>query len=98
MADPIRVLVSGAAGRMGQTVCEAVEEADGLKLAGRADPALDAAVEDGLDGADVMVDFTTPESAPENVRSAMEANVHAVVGSTGFDLEELRSDVEGADG
>ena len=36
----IRVGVSGAAGRMGEAVCEAVEEADGLELAGRADPAL----------------------------------------------------------
>jgi 4-hydroxy-tetrahydrodipicolinate reductase len=99
MADAlIRVLVSGAAGRMGEAVCEAVKEADGLELAGRADPTLGAAVEDGLDGADVMVDFSTPESAPENVRSAMEADVHAVVGSTGFDLDELRSDVESADG
>ena len=40
MADPIRVVVSGAAGRMGQTVCEAVERAEGLELTGRADPAL----------------------------------------------------------
>ena len=93
-----RVLVSGAAGRMGATVCEAVEAADGLELAGRADPALDAAVEDAVEGADVMVDFTTPEAAPGNVRAAIESGVHAVVGSTGFDLDRLRSDVEGSDG
>ena len=35
-----RVAVSGAAGRMGKTVCEAVESADDLELTGRADPAL----------------------------------------------------------
>ena len=34
----IRVVVSGAAGRMGETVCEAVEGADDMELAGRADP------------------------------------------------------------
>jgi 4-hydroxy-tetrahydrodipicolinate reductase len=96
--EPIRVLVSGAAGRMGGTVCEAVDTADGLELAGRADPALDAAVEEGLGGADVLVDFTTPEAAPENVRVAIGAGVHAVVGSTGFDLDRLRSEVEGAGG
>ena len=45
-----------------------------------------------------MVDFTTPEAAIENVREALEAGVHAVVGSTGFDLDELRSTVEAADG
>ena len=37
--DKIRVGVAGAAGRMGQTVCAAVEEAPDLELAARADPA-----------------------------------------------------------
>ena len=98
MAEPIRVVVSGAAGRMGEAVCEAVTEAEGMELAGRADPSLEASLEDALDGAQVMVDFTTPEAAPENVRSAIAAGVHAVVGSTGFDLDRLRADVEKADG
>ena len=98
MSEPIRVVVSGAAGRMGATVCEAVEEADGLELGGRADPALDTALEEVLAGADVMVEFSTPESAAENVKQAVNAGVHAVVGATGFDLDQLRADVEGADG
>jgi 4-hydroxy-tetrahydrodipicolinate reductase len=98
MADPIRVVVSGAAGRMGATVCEAVEAAAGLELAGRADPALETPVEEALAGADVMVDFTTPDAAPGNVRQAIDAGVHTVVGSTGFDLDGLRSDIEAADG
>jgi 4-hydroxy-tetrahydrodipicolinate reductase len=98
MADAIRVLVSGAAGRMGETVCEAVEGADDMELAGRADPELDSSVSDLLDGADVMVDFSTPEAAPANVMEAVNAGVHAVVGSTGFDLGELREAVTGAVG
>jgi 4-hydroxy-tetrahydrodipicolinate reductase len=98
MAEAIRVVVSGAAGRMGQTACEAVEEAEGLKLAGRADPQLDSPLEESLGGAEVMVDFTTPEAAPENVKQAVNTGVHAVVGTTGFDLEQLRSDVEASDG
>jgi 4-hydroxy-tetrahydrodipicolinate reductase len=98
MADAIKVLVSGAAGRMGETVCAAVEGADGMELAGRADPALDTSVADLLEGTDVMVDFTTPEAAPANVMEAIEAGVHAVVGSTGFDLEGLREKVIGAEG
>jgi 4-hydroxy-tetrahydrodipicolinate reductase len=96
--EGIRVVVSGAAGRMGATVCEAVEAADGLELAAKADPALDAPVEQALAGADVMVEFSTPESAAENVMAAIESGVHAVVGATGFDLETLRSDVEAAEG
>ena len=81
---------------MGEAVCEAIEGADNMELAGRADPALGSSVSDLLDGADVMVDFSTPEAAPANVMEAVNAGVHAVVGSTGFDLENLRSSVEDA--
>ncbi len=86
----IRVVVSGAAGRMGRTVCEAVEGADDMALAGRVDPSLDTPLAGALHAADVVVDFSTPASAPENVRECLTAGVHAVVGTTGFNLEELR--------
>jgi 4-hydroxy-tetrahydrodipicolinate reductase len=94
----IRVAVSGAAGRMGETVCEAVDGAEDLELAGRADPALNRPVSDVLEGADVLVDFSTPETAPVNVGECVAAGVHTVVGTTGFDLEALRHSVEAADG
>ena len=86
----IRVAVAGAAGRMGETVCTAVEAADDMELSGRADPRLDTAVADVLDGADVLVDFTEPDTAVANVREAVAAGVHAVVGTTGFDVDDLR--------
>jgi 4-hydroxy-tetrahydrodipicolinate reductase len=91
----IRVAVAGAAGRMGETVCSAVEGADDMELTGRADPKLGAAVADVLGDADVLVDFTQPETALGNVREAVAAGVHAVVGTTGFDVDELR-DLTGA--
>jgi 4-hydroxy-tetrahydrodipicolinate reductase len=81
---------------MGQTVCEAVDGADDLELVGRADPSLDAALADVLGDAEVIVDFSTPEAAPGNVREAVAAGVHAVVGTMGFDLDALRSEVESA--
>ena len=90
----IRVGVSGAAGRMGATVCEAVEAAEDMELAGRADPRLGAALAAAFEGADVVVDFTTPEAAPANAREAVSAGVHAVVGTTGFDLAALHRAVE----
>jgi len=93
----IRVGVSGAAGRMGATVCEAVEGADDMELAGRADPALDAPLAGILDDCDVVVDFTTPDAAPGNIRACADAGVHAVVGTSGFDRDALRSEVEGAE-
>ena len=94
----IRVVVSGAAGRMGETVCDAVADADDLELAGRADPALDTPLGDLLAEADVVVDFTTPDAGPANVRACVEAGTHAVVGTTGFDLDELRASTEAARG
>ena len=86
----IAVAVAGAAGRMGETVCTAVETADDLELTGRADPRLDTSVSGVLDAADVLVDFTRPDTALGNVREAVAAGVHAVVGTTGFDVDELR--------
>ena len=80
----IRVAVAGAAGRMGQTVCAAVEGADDMELTGRADPALDTAVADVLGDADVLVDFTQPDQALGNAREALAAGVHVVIGTTGL--------------
>jgi 4-hydroxy-tetrahydrodipicolinate reductase len=85
----IGVAVSGAAGRMGEAVCEAVQAADDLDLVGRADPSLGRDLAEVLGGADVVVDFTTPEAAPHNVRQCLAEGVHVVVGTTGWDLDAI---------
>jgi 4-hydroxy-tetrahydrodipicolinate reductase len=85
----INVAVSGAAGRMGDTVCDAVEAADDMALVGRADPLLDTSLLDVLGDADVVVDFTTPDSALANARHCIDAGVHCVMGTTGADFSEL---------
>jgi 4-hydroxy-tetrahydrodipicolinate reductase len=88
----IRVGVAGAAGRMGETVCRAVSGAADLELVGRADPALGLSVADLLDaGLDVLVDFTLPSTVVANARAAVGAGVHAVIGTTGFDIAELEA-------
>jgi 4-hydroxy-tetrahydrodipicolinate reductase len=81
----INVAVSGAAGRMGETVCRAVDEASDLSLTGRADPLLQTALADVLGDADVVVDFSVPDSAADNARTCLEAGVHCVVGTSGAD-------------
>ncbi len=97
MADLVRVAVLGARGRMGATVCRAVEAADDLELVaavdldgteGGASAAGDAAI---AAGAQVAVDFTTPHAVLDNVKVLVAGGVHAVVGTTGFD--EARLDV-----
>jgi 4-hydroxy-tetrahydrodipicolinate reductase len=85
----INVAVSGAAGRMGQTVCGAVDAADDLALVGRADPLLHTPLYEVLGDADVVVDFSTPDSAVDNARACLEAGVHCVMGTTGADFSTL---------
>ncbi len=85
----LRVAVAGAAGRMGQTVCAAVEGADDLELTGRADPALGTSLADVLGDADVVVDFTRPDTALANALECVAAGVHVVIGTSGFDIEPL---------
>ncbi len=86
----IRVGVSGAAGRMGQTVCEAVEGAEGMELAAKVDPTLGVDLKSVLNDVDVVVDFTTPDTALGNAELCLEAGVHVVLGTTGFDSDALR--------
>jgi len=90
----IKVGVAGAAGRMGRTVCSAVSAADGMDLTAKADPALDTELGSILDEVDVVVDFTTPETALPNAEACLAAGVHVVLGTTGFDLDALRAAAE----
>ena len=92
----IRVAVAGAAGRMGETVCRAVEDATDLELVARVDPRLECGIAEALGHApEVLVDFTVPDSALDNARRAVSAGVHVVVGTTGFDPDAL-TQFEGA--
>jgi 4-hydroxy-tetrahydrodipicolinate reductase len=90
----IRVAVLGARGRMGSEAVRAVEGADDLELVAALD------VDDPLDlsGAEVAVDFTHPDAVMGNLQACIDAGVHAVVGTTGFDearLVELRAMLDG---
>jgi 4-hydroxy-tetrahydrodipicolinate reductase len=80
----IKVGVLGARGRMGAEVVKAVTEAADLELV----TALDLG--DSIDqvvskGAQVVVDFTTPDSVMANLEFLIANGINAVVGTTGFD-------------
>jgi 4-hydroxy-tetrahydrodipicolinate reductase len=73
---------------MGQTVVEAVRDADDLHLV--------AAVDIGVPptalaeaGADVVVDFTTPDAVMRTLKSCIGNGIHCVVGTTGFTDERF---------
>ena len=90
----IKVLVSGALGRMGRTVADAVKNDSELELVGAVDvfdgEVCGLTVEKNLGDAidlhkpDVMVDFTRPDSVFKNVMIALEKKVSPVVGTTGL--------------
>ena len=88
MRERIRVAVLGAAGRMGSTVVRAVQEAPDLELVAAVDADADlAAVVDA--GTQVAVDFTVPSATEGNVHALVDAGVHLVVGTTGWDDDAL---------
>jgi 4-hydroxy-tetrahydrodipicolinate reductase len=81
---------------MGQAVVAAVEGAADMQLTGKADPALGTALADVLGDADVVVDFTRPDTALANAVECLQAGVHVVIGTTGFDAAALREAAAGA--
>ncbi len=103
---PIKVAISGVLGKMGQAVKNAVEEEDDLQLVGMIDTKsfsnnkIDYNIVIGSDlnyvlkecEADVLVDFTQPDTVLKNVEIALENEVYTVVGTTGLtenDLDKL---------
>ena len=111
----IRVIVTGAAGKMGREVVKAVSAEPDMTVVAAVDPAnAGTTVEDGAGGTvavegdlraaiaattpDVMVDFTHPSVVEQNLRIALGAGVHCVVGTTGLPaetLEDLAADAQG---
>ncbi len=86
MTEPSGIAVIGAGGRMGGTVCAAVEAAADLVLAGRFDVGDDLA---DLGGAAVAVEFSVPSATVGNVLHCIGSGVHVVVGTTGWDESRL---------
>jgi 4-hydroxy-tetrahydrodipicolinate reductase len=79
----VRVAFFGAEGKAGSAIVARLEaaghEVHGIELGDEPD----------VDGCDAAVDFTTPEAAPSNVRSALEQGVSCIVGTTGWDPASL---------
>ena len=89
----IKVAVLGAKGRMGQESCKAISTAPDLELVAQID------IGDSLDlltttGAQVVVDFTHPDSVMGNLEFALTHGISVVVGTTGFDETKL-SEISG---
>ncbi|MBA2390579.1 MAG: 4-hydroxy-tetrahydrodipicolinate reductase [Geodermatophilaceae bacterium] len=87
-AELLRVGVLGARGRMGIEVCRAIDREPDLELVAMVD-AGDWLFNVADAGADVVVDFTTPDVVTDNIRFCIDQGVNCVVGTTGFDEAKL---------
>jgi 4-hydroxy-tetrahydrodipicolinate reductase len=88
MAAKIRVGVLGSKGKMGQAVLTAISTTDDLECVAQID------LGDSLDlltknNAEVVIDFTQPDSVMGNLDFAIKNGIHCVVGTTGFNDEKL---------
>ncbi len=102
MAEPRRVLLVGALGRMGERVRAALAEESGLTLAAALEAPghpgvgerLDGGVRVGDDakaalaGCDVAIDFAVPAATLATLRAAADAGVPYVTGTTGLSAAE----------
>jgi len=110
----IKVIVSGACGKMGKEVINAVNSANDMELVGAIDinnvgediGKIAFGQENGIKifsnlkdtiistKADIVVDFTQPSSAFNNVKTIIEAGARPVIGTTGLkeaEINELKS-------
>ena len=103
-STPNRVAVTGASGRMGHMLIEAIQSADDCVLAGALDiagnpflgtdaaaflgqpsgVAVTADLAQGLQPAQVLIDFTRPEGTLAHLQVCRQLGVNAVIGTTGF--------------
>ncbi len=95
MTDSLAIAVSGAAGRMGTMVRQLVRKAPDLTLAAALERAdhpeagqrYESDLATGLQGADVLIDFTLAAAVVPLYRAAAEAGVAIVTGTTGLDAD-----------
>jgi len=76
----VRLCLFGAGGKVGSVLGPALERAGHEVVDGG---------QGGPDGCDVAIDFTRPDAVLPNATLALEARVPLVVGTTGFDTDEL---------
>ncbi|MDO5677429.1 MAG: 4-hydroxy-tetrahydrodipicolinate reductase [Propionibacteriaceae bacterium] len=82
----IRVGIFGVSGKMGSEVVRAVNRADDMTTSGGIDINEDRSK---IGRAEVVVDFTHPDSVMDNIRWCLERDINMVIGTTGFNDERL---------
>ena len=88
----MKILVTGASGRMGQAVQQAVAQNAQTELASTHDVGQDVA--EAFSSADIAIDFSFHGFTPELLKVALAQNKPLVIGTTGHTAEERAAIVE----
>jgi 4-hydroxy-tetrahydrodipicolinate reductase len=85
----MRVGVLGAKGKVGATMVQAVEAAEGLTFTAGVDAGDPLSLFTDSQ-TEVVIDFTHPDVVMDNLNFLIDNGIHAVVGTTGFTDERLQ--------
>ena len=93
MKPPLRVLLVGAAGRMGKAIVDLAKDDPKIDMVAQCD--LGDAIEPAMKRSDVVIDFSHPDTIEEICRAAFQYRRPLVIGTTGHSGEQ-RSAIEKA--
>jgi 4-hydroxy-tetrahydrodipicolinate reductase len=87
--SPVRVLLIGAAGRMGKTVLDLAERDPEIEITGQCD--LGDLIEPAMKNCDVAIDFSQADSIAEICRAASQHGKSLVIGTTGHSPQQRKT-------
>jgi len=85
----VRVVLIGAAGRMGQALTRAAEDQSDVQIAARVD--VDDRIEDAINDCDVAIDFSHPDATGRNCAVCTQSGKPLVIGTTGHSADQTRA-------
>jgi 4-hydroxy-tetrahydrodipicolinate reductase len=88
---PIRILISGASGRMGSMIAKGIAAYPHFVLAGETGRHTNLTTMIQQTQTDVVIDFTHPDTVFQNTIAIMEAGAHPVIGTTGLSLVQIQA-------
>ena len=88
-SSPVRVLLVGAAGRMGQTVLNLAQNDSEIEIAAQCD--LGDSIEPAMKNCDVAIDFSQANSIDEICRAASQHGKPLVIGTTGHSQQQRKT-------
>jgi len=87
--SPVRVMLIGAVGRMGETVRELAQNDPEIQIAALCD--LGDSIEPAMRNCDVAIDFSQADSVDEICRAALQHGKSLVIGTTGHSQQQRKT-------